>query len=408
MGIYEEPELRFTGRPMKIVFPYIAQRHQIPHSLPIAIEIARRHPQVEVHIAYPGPSYLPFIRRLVDEYAPDAPLHFDELGLDPINRYRVARGRVAWKVTALAANRAYFNGFDAIAVPERTSLFLRKIGVHAPRLIWTRHGAGDREVGFSPDVHQFDFVLMAGRRVERRLLEQKLIRPGDYAVGVYAKFDWLRPGDRPAPRLFDNDRPTVLYNPHFAERLSSWPSVGMRVLEQFAASERYNLIFAPHVRLFDPATPKHYRMFERFMHLPHLRIDLGSEHSIDMTYTRAADVYLGDVSSQISEFMCVPRPCLFLNAHAVSWSGDPSYGFWTLGAVSEQVEHLEAQIDQAIAAHPEYRDRQRQYFRETFELPEHRSSAAYGADAIVDYLHRAATAPRNADQAASASALLAK
>lgn len=371
---------------MRIVFPYIAQLHQVPHSLPIAIEIARRHPGAEVHIAYPGPSYLPFIRRLIGEYAPAAPLHYDCLSLDPVNRTKVSFGGVPCKSLALLANRSYFDGFDAIVTPERTSLKLRKLGVRRPRLIWTRHGAGDREIGFACDVRQFNFVLMAGRRIEHRLLRQRLIRPGEYAVGVYAKFDWLQPSELPVPRLFENERPTVLYNPHFAGSLSSWPGFGMDVLEQFAASRRYNLIFAPHLRLFDPPRPHKYKPFQRFLGLSHLRIDLGSERSIDMSYTRAADLYLGDVSSQAAEFLFIPRPCVFLNAHRVRWQDDPNYGFWKLGTVTDTVDDLEAQIDRAFAEHEGYREAQQRYFEETFELPKDRRSAAAGADAIVEYL----------------------
>ncbi len=373
---------------MRIVFPFLAQPHQIPHALPIAVEIARRHPQCEVHVAYPGQGALPFIRRLVAEYAPDAPLHYDALALDPLNAVRCARGRVPWKQLALLVNRDYFAGFDAIATPERTSLFLRRIGVKAPRMIWTRHGAGDREVGFSRNVEQFDFVLMAGRRIEQRLLERKLIRPGAYATGVYAKFDWLRPATHTGSRLFDNDRPTVLYNPHFSSALSSWPRLGMQILEHFARSERYNLIFAPHVRLFDPPRPSRYKPFARFLRLPHLRIDLGSERSIDMSYTRAADLYLGDVSSQVVEFIHRPRPCLFVDAHARPWHADPNFAFWNLGPVTQSVDDLEAQVDAAFASHAGYAHTQRRYFEERFELPPGQVSAARGADAIVEFLQR--------------------
>ncbi len=382
---------------MRIVFPYLAQHHQIPHSLPIAIEIARRHPQCEVHVAYPGQGALPFIRRLVAEYASDAPLHYDAMRLDPVNRLRRAHGLVPLKKLAMLVNRQYFRGFDAIATPERTSLFLRRIGVTRPRLIWTRHGAGDREVGFSRNVRQFDFVLMAGRRIEQRLLDANLIRPGAYSTGVYAKFDWLQQSLDSGTRLFDNTRPTVLYNPHFSPELSSWPRLGMQVLEHFARSERYNLIFAPHVRLFDPPRPSRYKPFAEFMRLPHLRIDLGSERSIDMSYTRAADLYLGDVSSQVAEFVHRPRPCLFLNPNGHGWRGDPNFAFWNLGPVTRAVDQLEAQIDGAFASHASYEDAQRRYFQETFELPAQHTSAARGADAIVEFLrNQRMTAPQSA------------
>src|SRR3546814_17702316 len=65
--------------------------------------------------------------------------------------------------------------------------------------------------------------------------------------------------------------------------------------------------------------------------LPHMHIDLGSERSIDMSYTGSADLYLGDVSSQVAEYLYRPRPCVFLNAQGVDWQEDPNYRFWSLG-----------------------------------------------------------------------------
>lgn len=377
---------------MRIVFPFLAQPHQVPHSLPIAVEIARRFPGSDVRLASPSDRIDAFVRHLLAAYAPDATLRLDRLRLDPVSRALDRRGHVPWKQGALLVNRDYFRDCDAIVTPERTSLFLRRIGVTAPRLIWTRHGAGDREVGFAANVREFDFVLMAGRRIERRLLARGLIRPGAYATGVYAKFDWVRSGAAPT-RLFDNDRPTVLYNPHFAPGLSSWHHLGLQVLDQFAASGRYNLVFAPHVRLFEAAGDAVARRFARFDRLPHVRIDLGSRRSVDMTYTRAADLYLGDVSSQVAEFLHRPRPCVFLDAHGRAWRGDPSFAFWSLGPVLTSVEGLEHRIDEAFAGHSRFASAQRDYFQETFELPPGRASARDGAEAIVAFLKRSRAVP---------------
>ena len=198
---------------MRLVFPYLAQAHQVLHSLPIAAAIAQRHRDVEVHVAAISDAQLDFARRLVARHAPDATIRFDRLPLGPGDAARLAAGlgRSHFKQYTLLRNRRYFNGFDAVVTPERTSLFLRRIGVRTP-LIWTRHGAGDREIGFADDVRAFDFVLMAGRKIEQRLLAGELIRPGAYVSGVYAKFDWAQGAGE---RWFDNDRPTVLYNPHF-------------------------------------------------------------------------------------------------------------------------------------------------------------------------------------------------
>lgn len=368
---------------MRIVFPYLAQMHQVLHSLPIAAAMAERHPGVDVHVAACSGPMLDFAKRLLERHAPRARVAFDRLplGYGDEGRLAMGLGRSHLKKYALLRNRRYFDGFDAVVTPERTSLFLRTIGVRA-RLVWTRHGAGDREIGFAPDVRGFDFVLMAGSKIEQRLLRAGLIRSGHYATGVYAKFDWAQ--GRCAP-LFDNGRPTVLYNPHFRPGLSSWPRLGRGVLDALAGSSRFNLVFAPHVRLYDPPTAADRQAFSGYARLPHFHVDLGSERSIDMSYTQCADLYLGDVSSQVAEFVRRPRPCLFLDAHGTPWRGNPSYQSWTLGQVLGSTDALESRLDEALATHAAYVPAQQAYLEETFEL-RGGPSAPRGADAIVEHL----------------------
>src|SRR3546814_14261764 len=79
----------------------------------------------------------------------------------------------------------------------------------------------------SSDLGKFDFVLISGEKQERRLLELNLIRPGDYAFQGYPKFELVAKMAARPLRLFDNDRPTVIYNPHFDPEFSSWPLVAM-------------------------------------------------------------------------------------------------------------------------------------------------------------------------------------
>ncbi|MGH8516801.1 MAG: sensor domain-containing protein [Panacagrimonas sp.] len=372
---------------MRVVFPYVAQYHQIFHSLPIAAEMARRHPDVQVSAAGATGAHVEFVRELLARHAPDAPVQVDELKR-PFFGHRPAKKRT------MARNLDYLSSFDAIVTPERTSLFLKKgLGLGLPRLIWTRHGAGDRAIGFADDVDQFDYVLLAGPKIEERLLSSGLIRPGHYAAGVYAKFDWV-PSEPARQQWFDNDRPTVLYNPHFDPGLSSWPDFGLSVLEQFAADARYNLIFAPHVRLFDPPNLRKYARFERFRTCPNVRIDLGSVHGIDMSYVESADLYLGDVSSQVAEFVSRPRPCLFLDAHRADWQDNPDYAFWSLGTVLRSPSDLLRQVGEALAGGGlAFRQAQERYAEETFGIARRGGgSGARGADAIVEFLREPAFA----------------
>ncbi len=375
---------------MKIVFPLIGHRYQIPHSLPIAAALARRYPHVQVHLAGITPQHLAFARGLLVRHAGAVPLHYDLLPAPWLLRMNWRwRKSGTWKTYLLHANRHYFGDFDALVTPERTSLYLRRKGLFDGPMIYTTHGAGDREVSVTSELREFDFVLLAGRKHARRLLDLQLIRPGHYESGIYAKLDWMRGEGHTPPRLFDNDRPTVFYNPHFSPAQSSWPLVGRRILEQFAASRRFNLVFAPHVRLFDPPKPAHHRAFADYLGLPHLHIDLGSDRSIDMTYTLAADLYLGDVSSQVVEFLARPRPCLFVNPRGVDWQRDASYRFWRMGPVIDSADDIESHIDRALATHGAYLDAQTAYLADTFgEFPLPSATAERGADAIVAFLQR--------------------
>ena len=378
--------------PMHVAFIYNAQLHQIPHSLPIALELAARHRDIRVDVAAVSERHLDFARRLARRYGLEAPIEYRLLKRPWEARlYATLSGALApLKKRTLMANLDYLSGCDALITPERTSLVLRRSGrLPHTRMIYTGHGAGDRAMAVAPEIREFDFVLTFGRKLEQRRLELGLIRPGDYATGVYAKFDWIMASGPRAP-LFDNGRPTVLYSPHFDPALSSWPRFGRRVLDHFAASERYNLVFAPHVRLFEPPRPSKYRPFRDYLGLPNLHIDLGSESSVDMSYTLGADVYMGDVSSQVAEFLLKPRPCLFLNPRGVAWQDDPNYRFWSLGPVLDHLDGLDDAVQQAIDSHPQYQALQTAYFEETFggagqgELP----SSRHGADVIADYLRR--------------------
>src|SRR5262245_513099 len=203
---------------MRVVFPYVAQLHQVMHSLPIAAELSLRHPNVEVHAAGASARHVEFVRHLLARYAPHAHVHVDRLRTPLIKRWRYRK-----KSRLLLSNWLYFRSFDAIVTPERTSLVLKRFGLGRTRLIWTSHGAGDRAVGFAEDIKEFDYVVIAGAKLEHRLLAANLIRPGQYQTGVYAKFDWLR-RSAPTARMFDNDRPVVLYSPHFRTQLASWPA----------------------------------------------------------------------------------------------------------------------------------------------------------------------------------------
>lgn len=378
---------------MKVVFPYIAQTHQIPHSLPIAAELAIQHPDWDIRLVCSSDDQERVVRRLVALY-PEARLAIDRFRVGALLRWhqRLIGAGIPEKTLTLFRNLGYFADVDAIVVPERTTLILRKLHLlpASKLLVWTSHGAGDRAIGYAADLIRFDFQLLAGPKQVQRMRADGCLREGRFHVGCYPKFDLVGRLDARREKLFANDRPTVLYNPHFQPGLSSWPRDGYKVLDFFAQSKDWNLIFAPHIRMLDREDPATLARLEPYRRLPHLRIDTGSDASIDMTYTQAADVYLGDVSSQIAEFLVRPRPCLFINSHGVRWQGNPDYLCWELGPVIDTVEALGPALATAVASHGDWIERQRRYFRDTFDAEPDAigRSAAAGAAAIAAFLQR--------------------
>jgi hypothetical protein len=319
---------------VRVAFLYNAQDHHLLHSLPVACALSALRPGWQVAVLATAGAQLALAQDLARAY-PGHNLAFRALrrapGVPPASRIG--------KAAALALNARLLDSFDALVVPERTSLHLKRLGARRPKFIHTFHGSSGHDRADDPRLAQFDLLLAPSQRRLARILAGGKVDPRRAAVIGYSKRDLVDRLAAVQPPLFANARPTVIYNPHHWRAKSSWPVVGLEVLEAFAAQDRWNLVFAPHVRLFDPPAGR-YGPFRRYMDLDHMRIDLGSRRSIDMTYLTTADLYLGDVSSQVFEFAIRPRPCLFLNPRRLARRDDPDFASWRLGPVVETVPEM--------------------------------------------------------------------
>ena len=372
-----------SDRP-KVCFLYIAQTHQILHSLPIAIALAREWPDVEVHIATTTQEHLDYVRGLL-EVLKVPPIHSRLLPPRWLRDIRLKDATTPPKALMLAANARRLGRYDAIVTPERTTALLRKLGVKTSKLVYTQHGAGDRGGPFEPRLKQFDLVMAAGPKQRDRMIDEGWVTDQTCAMVGYPKFDIIDALPCSPLPIFPDAKPVVLYNPHFHPTLSSWPRWGRQILAQFATDDRYNLIFAPHIRLFEGADPRTIEALTTFIDHPRIHLDLGGPAAIDMTYTRAADIYLGDVSSQVYEFLRTPKPCLFLNASDAAWQGDESFHHWGYGPVLDGVDHIVDDVAAAQASHGDYLEAQKCGFAESFDLQTTPSSVR-AAQAIVDRL----------------------
>tara|TARA_R100001244_G_scaffold9454_5_gene11509 strand:- start:38575 stop:39753 length:1179 start_codon:yes stop_codon:yes gene_type:complete len=369
--------------------------HQVAHVAPIIAALQRRAPTASVEVITSSERQAEAVRSFLDpacpvpafwSIRPHAGVRLVEKMLGnmiPLNR-----------LSSLKRSTDLFRQFDALVVPETTTTFLKKNGrTDRPALIFFPHGAGDRSIGFSPEIGLFDYVLLPGAKTRDRMLAAGVIRPDNHRLVGYPKFEAY--GDRPPVPLFDNDKPTVLYNPHFDPLFSSWFRFGEQILDHFAGQTDYNLIFAPHVMLFQRkilASVEHrllrfrQRIDPRYAALDHIHIDTGSSRSVDMTYTSAADIYLGDVSSQIYEYIRTPRPAIFLNSHEAEWRGNPNYEHWTFGPVLDDPAGLGAALAEVTPLPDEYRHVQTQAFAYSFDMDSDQPPSQRAADAIADYL----------------------
>jgi hypothetical protein len=215
-------------------------------------------------------------------------------------------------------------------------------------MIHLKHGAGDRSGSYNPKHAEFDLTLVNGPKDKERLIERGLVTDENCIVVGYGKFELVR--EKPEP-LFANDGPNALYNSHFDREVGSWVRHGREVVQAMTRIPGWNFVVAPHVKV---------RGGPRFRSgAPNVLIDRGSTRSIDMTYTQAADVYIGDVSSQVYEFIRTPRPCIFLNLDRIDWRSNPAYAHWALGQVIESLDELPAALERAKALQPKFEKAQR-------------------------------------------------
>ncbi len=333
---------------MKIGFIFLAQSHQIFHSLPIACALSLNYPEFEVTVLARSPAQERYLRGLASFYNANNLKY--QITAPPFPYSNIKAEASAPKLLTLLCNLWTFSKFDALVMPERTSLILRRMGLHNTKFIHTTHGAGDDERDWDTRIRKFDLVLLPGRKRRDRLLDKGLLRPGHYAISGYSKFDLVTRMGKTQQPLFNNGRKTVLYNPHQNKLHSSWHKIGHQVLDYFAKSNQFNLIFAPHIRMYADGVITQEELHP-YQNLEHILIDPGSERSVDMSYSLAADIYLGDWSSQVYEFLLHPRPVIFLNPHHFEWQGKEDYKWWTLGRVAENISEMHA----ALASREQWR-----------------------------------------------------
>lgn len=371
---------------------------QVAHIAGIARELAAGFPDVEVLALHSRKSLRSTAQALI---GPKASANIQWVNIAPRGLLRGIAAKADRllpfsRLAALRQNLPVFASLEAVVTTERTCLALKPmLGESAPRFIYVPHGAGDRNVAYHPAKAEFDLFLVSGPKYVEAAQAAGILGESNWRIIGYPKFDVML-GERSRPKLFDNDRPVFLYNPHFDPKLSSFYDFGLDLIEHFYANPgRYNLVVAPHVMLFRKKI--HYSLElhklrlrpeipPRYHGTPNILIDTGSERLLNMHYTLGADAYIGDVSSQVYEFLAIPRPCFFLDSHGGrERMTSENYRFWHLGPVTGSVEELTAMLPNWRGIGEAYREEQVRQFAYSIDLGAEPASLR-GARAVADYV----------------------
>ncbi|WP_051767966.1 hypothetical protein [Sphingobium sp. DC-2] len=370
--------------------------HQLAHTAGILRALAGKRAAFPLVCAFGTRAIAQGVRDIVGEEAAARIIWFD-MGLrraGPVLRL-INRIAPTERLARLKRHAAELRNAALIVSPERTCLRLKREWKDGgPQIIFVPHGAGDRSVTYHPDMANFDAMLVSGQKVADEMLGHGLASPETIAIIGYPKFDLIDTDARPS--FFDDDRPVFLYNPHFDPYLSSWYRHGHAIINWFAfgPGRNFNLIFAPHIMLFRKKlhiSPE-YRVMKRrpdldprWQGLPNIHVDVDSQRLTDMSYTLGSDAYIGDVSSQIYEFLCRPRPAFFIDTHWRQDGGALPYLSWTAGDVVPSADALFPLLPGFCERGEHYRAQQQRIFDYTMSASA-QSSSERGALAILSWM----------------------
>lgn len=369
----------------KIAFIFLDDIHHIFHFVSIAVELAKHN---TVHIlTYPDKHEFLFntLKQLdgknviVEKLRTKAFRAFT----DKLKKRRLPR-KGFW----IKKHQNYIlDNFDAIIFTGYFHYyFLRARGYRAtPKFMFLQHGTPGRAYSYSKDVLDFDFQLLCGNFHFENLKKLGLLK-SDYKITGYPKFDVVE--NIQSTKIFNTEKPTILYNPHFAPPFSSWHAMGIAILEFFYNSNQYNLIFAPHINLFNKLGYEDKTTIpKKYSDCINIHVDLGSIKSVNMDYVKNADIYLGDVSSQSFEFMMNPRPCIFLNPDNIEFQDDLNYRFWQCGEVLTSASQLEEALKNATELfEKKYKPIQQKITAENYYTEAGTNASQQSALAITEYL----------------------
>ena len=229
--------------------------------------------------------------------------------------------------------------------------YFAKYKITKPKLFYLFHGTGTREYGFELNLNQFDLLMIPGPYHKKRLNKDASISKSKLIQVGYTKNDTFQYSDFKEQKLFPKNQTTFYYNPHWDVELSSLPKWGRYILDYFKNHSQFNLIFAPHPLVKHYNTKYNLDLNYSSFTSDNTLIDFDSQKNMNGFYCIHADIYLGDVSSMLFEWINYkPRPCIFINTNNIEWENDENYSNWRIGHVINSLDEFNDIIGIAIGS----------------------------------------------------------
>jgi hypothetical protein len=334
----------------KVAFLFLGETLLIPHLWPIAEALAEAAPDVPIDLWVSTSIHEEMLGRWSQAYP--------SMRLRRAPGYRACPGLppgtnppLPAKLPMLARLAPLLLGTRVAVCAEQTSLWIpTALPFHPTRFVRTAHGAGPINARGNRRQRAAK-LLMEPSETERQAFIAQGVRPERIVVTGYIKALFRQ--RTPASALFADARPILLYNPHWQRHRSSWWAWGRQIVALLAEQTHFNVIIAPHQRLVE-RDPTIREVMSGVAHLAHVHADLESFAMVDGSYPAAADLYLGDTSSQVVEYMARPRPCVFLNPDRLDWQSAGDHGFWECGNVIDDLATLPEALASATKDHVRY------------------------------------------------------
>lgn len=373
-----------TGR-ADVAFLFLGEMLLVPHLWPIVDALAKARPDLTIDLWISTSAHAQLLGGWIDSQrhgrirlcrAPGFRQQArDDMGGNP---------ELPAKLPMLLRLAPRLWNVPVVICAEQTSLWLPRLLPMPARFVFTVHGAGPLNYNRDGRLRHASRLFVPSDYLTEDHVAHNIARENIVVTG-YAKSAFM--ASVVAEDIFTLARPVLLYTPHWQRHRSSWWDWGREIVATLAAQDRYNVVLAPHQRLFEQ--DRSARAFlEGFADRQHMHLDSGSFAMVDGSYTAMADLYLGDSSSQIIEYLARPRPCIILDSPSMVWKPD---AYRQCGAVVNSLDALWSAITGAKEAHGAYRDVQQAFARQA--LGDVGTSAPMrGADAIIDLLARATQA----------------